>query len=80
MGAVPALIGREVAEPEVGGEIHNGDPPRAQLGDQVRRGAVGQRDDRGHDSIERAEVRLAQLQRHAAPGVDLVEPLARVGP
>ena len=76
--AVPALVGRQVAEPEVGGEVDDEDAEAAQRGDGRRRGAVRVGDDRRVDVLERVEVELGQLDRHPVARVELVEPLAGV--
>ena len=76
--AVPALVGGQVAQAEVGGEVDDEDAEAAQRGDGRRGGAVRVGDDRRVDVLERVEVELGQLDRHAVARVELFEPLAGV--
>ncbi len=76
--AVPALIGGQVAQPEVGGEVDDEGAQPAQGGDRRGRGAVRVGDDRRVDPLDPVEVELGQLQRHPVARVEPVEPLAGV--
>src|SRR6476469_730852 len=76
--AVPALVGRQVAQAEVGGEVDDERAEAAQRRDRRRRGAVRVGDDRRVDLLDLVEVELAQLERHPVARVEAVEPLAGV--
>ena len=52
VGGVPMLIGCDVVQAEVGGEVHHQSAEAAQLGDQRGRGAVRVGHDRGVDPVE----------------------------
>ena len=67
MRDVVLLVDLQVAQPEVGAQVHHLDPALQQLGDQRRGGAVRVGDDRGVDlavAVE-IEVELLEHQRHA---------------
>jgi hypothetical protein len=76
---VVLLIDREVAQAEVGAQVHHLDPAGAQLRDDGRRGAVRVGDDRGVDlAVRPVEVQLLQHLRHAVARVERVQRRARV--
>ena len=77
--AVPLLVGLEVAQPEVGREVDDLRPRPRSSATTGRGGAVRVGDDRGVDVLDRVEVELGQLQRHAVARVELVEAGAGVG-
>ena len=66
MRRVPLLVGRDVAQPEVGAEVDDPDAAVAQRRDDRRGGAVRVGDDRGVDVARAVEVEL--LEHRAARG------------
>ena len=78
MVAVPLAVRRQVADPEVGRQVDDGDVLCAQRRDDRRRRAVRVGDDRRVEAREVVQVELLQRQRHAVARVDRVEPRADV--
>ena len=73
VGPVPLLICRQVAEPEVGGEVDHLRPEPPQRGDHRRRGGVRVGDDRRVGLLDPFEVELGQGYRRPVAGVEPVE-------
>ena len=69
--AVPALVGRLVAQAEVGGQVDHAHAALAQLRDDGRGGAVRIGDDRGLDVAVRVDVELLEDRIHAVVRVQL---------
>ena len=76
VGHIPALVGRDVAQAEVGGEVDDAHAALEQRRDGRRGAAVRVGDDRGV-GLGAIGVELLELERDAVVGVEVGERRAR---